>query len=77
LRNKWIPHQELEWDSAKGSFRGLDPDIPVFFPKLKKIIQVTGRSITNLARILLNREMKRKKFNRQLRENAMKYWDLK
>jgi hypothetical protein len=75
LRNKWIAHQEIEWDPVTGTARGFDPDIPAFFPKLDTIIKVTGRSLTNLARILLNSEIKRQKFSRQLKEYATKYWD--
>jgi hypothetical protein len=77
LRNKWIAHQEVEWDPATGSFRGLDPALAELFPELEMVIQVITRSVANLARILLGREIKQTKFSRQLRENAIIFWDLK
>jgi hypothetical protein len=76
LRDKWIAHNEVEWDPATGSCRL--PELPTMmelFPKLEKVVQIISRSMVHLARILMALEVKQRKFERQIRQNANVFWD--
>lgn len=78
LRDRWIAHNEVEWDSVNQTF--LRPNLSAatdLYPTLRKTVRIIDQTMVHLMRLVLGSEMKQRKFKREIAESAAAFWNLK
>lgn len=78
LRDRWIAHNEVEWDSANQTFRPPSlSTVSELYPTLRKVVRTIDRAMVHLTRLVLSGELKQRKFKRQIGEISTAFWNLR
>jgi AbiU2 len=78
VRRKLIAHHELEHDPVGKSFSEIKlPNIGEIYDQLEKAIAVISQSVTRLAFLLMDADITLKSFERVIKDDVAKFWDLR
>jgi len=77
LRDRWIAHNEVEWDSTNQTFRPPISSVSELYPALRKVVRIIDRAMANLTRLVLSGEMKQRKFRREIAKISGDFWNLR
>jgi hypothetical protein len=80
LRNQWITHNEVEWDSVNQTFRPPPSlaTITQLYPALRKVVRIIDRAMVHLMVLVIERRPdEAEEIQASKREKRCRLWNLR